>query len=90
MKCGKWRKDRDRLIVIIDTNGHTLAGKLRKRLETEGVGLIEFSHKSWGAVPFNLYINGIMPIDAEYRSQDVDVTNFCMLPIITSPMDHRA
>ena len=44
-QCGKWRKEGDRLIVITDTNKHTMDGKLRKMLEAKGVGLVEFSHK---------------------------------------------
>ena len=59
-------------------------------LESEGVGLVELSHKYWGAVPPNTYINGTIPIDARYRSQDIEVTHFCMLPFINSPSDHIA
>ena len=59
-------------------------------LEAEGVRLVEFSHKYWGAVPPNTYITGTIPIDAGYRSPDIEVTNFCMLPFINSPADHRA
>ena len=59
-------------------------------LEDEGVGLVDFSYKYWGAVPPDTYINGTVPIDAGYRSQDIEVTNFCVLPFINSPGDHRA
>ena len=54
------------------------------------MGLIEFSHKYVGVVPPNTYINGTIPIDAGYRSPDIEVMNFCMLPFINSPGDHRA
>ena len=52
-QCGKWRKEGDRLIVIMDANEHTMDGKLRKMLEAEGVGLVEFSHKYWRKTPPN-------------------------------------
>ena len=73
----------------MDANEHMMDGKLRKMLEAEGVGLVEFSHKYWGKTPPNIYINGTIPIDAGYRSTDIEVTNFCMLPFINSPGDHR-
>ena len=50
-QCGKWRKKGGRPIVIMDASEHTMDSKLRKLLEAEGVGLVEFSHKSWGDVP---------------------------------------
>ena len=65
-QCGTWRKEGDRFIVIMDANKHTMDGKLRKMLDTEGVGLVEFSHKYWGPIPPNTYINGTIPTDAGY------------------------
>ena len=59
-------------------------------LEAKGVGLVEFSHKSWGRVPPHTYLDGKIPIDASYSSPDVKITNFCMLPFISSPGNHRA
>ena len=32
-QCGKWRKEGDRLIVIIDANEHNMDGKLRKKCQ---------------------------------------------------------
>ena len=57
-QCGKWRKEGDRLIITMDANEHTMDGELRGMLETEGVGLVEFSHKSSGSVPPHTYIDG--------------------------------
>ena len=48
----------------MDANEHTMGGKVRKMLEAKGVGLMEFSHRSWGDVPPNTYINGNDPIYA--------------------------
>ena len=64
-------------------------GKLRN-VRSKGMGLVEFSHKYWRVVPPNTYINETIPIDAGYRSPDIEVTNFCMLPFITSPGYHRS
>ena len=52
----------------MDTNEHTMDGKLWKTLEAEGVGLVEFSHKRWGVVTSNTSLNGSNPIYAGYRS----------------------
>ena len=59
-------------------------------LESEGFGLIEVSYKSWDTVPPNTYLNRNIPIDAGYCTPDMDITNFCMLPFINCPRDHRA
>ena len=53
-QCGKWRKEGDRLIVIMDANEHTMDGKRRKMLEAEGIGLVEFSHKYRVVVAYNI------------------------------------
>ena len=74
----------------MDANGHTMDSPLRKMLGDEGVGLIEFSHKYWGAKPPNIYINVKIPIDAGYRLPDLEVYRFCMLSFINSPGDHRS
>ena len=46
----------------MDTNEYTMDGKLRKMLEAEGVGPVDFSHEYLVAVPPNTYINGTIPI----------------------------
>ena len=89
-QCGKWRKDKERLIIVLDANEPTMDGPLRKMLEAEGVGLEEFSHKYWGRKPPNTYINGEIPIDAGYKTPDIEVTAFCMLRFMKSPGDHRS
>ena len=42
---GSGGKKRERLLIIMDANEHTIDGPLRKMLEDGGVGLIDFSHK---------------------------------------------
>ena len=58
----------------MDANEHTIDGTFRKMLKAERVGLVDFSHKSWGGRGSpNTYTNGPIPIDAEYRSPDMEV-----------------
>ena len=59
-------------------------------LEAEGVELEEFSHKYWGNKPPNTYIDGTTPIDAGYKTPDIEATAFCMLGFMESPGDHRS
>ena len=78
------------MIAIMDTNEHTVGGKLSKMLEAEEVGLVELFHKSWGVVLLNTYIIGKYPIDFGYTSSDVEMRNFYMLSFINSSGNHRA
>ena len=44
-QCGKWRKDKERLIIVLDANEPTMDGPLRKMLDAERLRLEEFSRK---------------------------------------------
>ena len=89
-QCGRWRKDRERLIIIMDANESTMDGPLRRMLGEEGVDLEEFSHKYYGRVPPNTFIDGKIPIDAGYKTPDVEIKAFCMLSFLDSTGDHRS
>ena len=65
-------------------------GPLRRMLENEGVDLEEFSRKYWDKKPPNTYIDGTNPIDAGYKTPDIEVTALCMLGFMESPGDHRS
>ena len=73
----------------MDANEHAMDGHMRKMLEAEGVELEEFSHKCYGNKAPNTVINGRHPIDAGYKTPDVEITAFCMLSFMESPGDHR-
>jgi len=88
-QCGIWRKAKERLLIVMDANEHAMDGPMSKMLEAEGVELEEFSHKYYGNKPPNTFINGRFPIDAGYKTPDVEVTVFCMLSFMKSPGDHR-
>ena len=49
-QCGLWRKNDERLIIIMDAIESTIDGPLRKTLE-KGVELEEFSHKYYDNTP---------------------------------------
>ena len=74
----------------MDANESTIDGPMRKMLDKEGVELEEFSHKYYGSTPPNTYIDGKIPIDAGYKTPDVEITSFCMLSFWDSTGDHRS
>ena len=53
-QCGSWRKNNERLIIIMDANESTMDEPLMKMLEEEGVKLDEFSHNYYGNNPLTL------------------------------------
>ena len=61
VQCETWRKEGERLGVIMDASTHIVDEKPQEMVEGEGGGLVAFSYKSWGAVPPNIYINGKIP-----------------------------
>ena len=68
-QCGSWRRNNEKLIIILNANESTMEGPLRRMLEKKGVDLEEFSHKYYGHIPPNTFIDGKMPIDAGYKPQ---------------------
>ena len=89
-QCGSWRKNNEKLIIIMDANESTMDGPLRKMLEEEGVELEEFSHRYYGNQPPHTFIDGKIPIDAGYKTPDLEITAFCMLSFLDSTGDHRS
>ena len=59
-------------------------------LAAEGIELEEFHHNFWGQHPPNSYVNGKDPIDAGYKTKDLEVTQLIMLPFISNVGDHMA
>ena len=89
-QCGAWRKNNEKLIIIMEANKSTMDGPLRKMLEKEGVDLEEFSHRYYGNKPPHTFIDGKIPIDAGYKTPDLEITAFCMLSFLDSTGDHRS
>ena len=40
-QCDNWRKDKERLIIVMDSNKPTMDGPLRRLVEAEGVELVD-------------------------------------------------
>ena len=78
-QCGARRKENERLIIIMDESESAIDGPLRKMLEEEGVDLQEFSHKYYDSTPPRTFLDDEIPIDAGYKTPDVEITAFCML-----------
>ena len=89
-QCKDWKSNGERLFIIMDTNDHIMTSSLTSKLAEEGIELEEFSHNFWGEKPPNSYVNGSNPIDAGYKSSNLEVTQLTMLPFISSVGDHMS
>ena len=85
-----WRTAGERIILLMDVNGHPLHNNLYKQLMEGTEPLEEFTHKCWGAVPPHTYARGSSPIDGGYKSPEIEIINLSMLTFAESPGDHRS
>ena len=86
----EWRGAGERIVLVIDVNGHPLYNNLYQQLQGKGTELEEFSHKCWGPIAPYTHHAGSSPIDGAYRSPEVEIVNLCMLNFAESPGDHRS
>ena len=86
----EWRDAGERIVLVIDVNGHPLYNNLYRQLNEQGTELEEFSHKCWGPTPPYTHHAGRSPIDGAYKSPEVEIVNLCMLTFAESPGDHRS
>ena len=77
-------------MIIMDANESTMDKPSRRMLKEEGVDLEDFSHRYYGNVPPNTFIDGRIPIDAGYKTPDLEITAFCMVSFLDSTGDHRS
>jgi hypothetical protein len=84
----EWRGAGEKIVLLIDVNGHPLYNTFYRQLQERGTELEEFSHKCWGPVAPYTHHAGKSPIDGAYRSPDVEIVNLCMLTFSESPGDH--
>ena len=80
----------ERIVLVIDVNGHPLYNTLYRQLQECGTELEEFSHKCWGLIAPYTHHASKSPIDGAYRSLEVEIVNLCMLTFAESPGDHRS
>ena len=86
-----WKKQGDRMVVMMDANDHILTGSLGKALVSQkwDTGLEEVSHRAWGNVAPNTYIRGREPVDGVWASSALKIVGFKILPFQSSVGDHR-
>ncbi len=85
----KWQKDREQIILCLDTNENIYRGSLGTRLtDRDGLGMKEvvgeFTARQIGAT----YFCGSEPIDGIWATEDITVTNACVMPIGFGVGDH--
>ena len=50
----------------------------------------EFSRKYYVSTSPHTFVDGKIPIDAGYKSPDVEITSFCVLSFLDGTGDHRS
>ena len=89
-QCGLWRKNDERLVIIMDANESTIDGPLKKMLEKGEVELEQFSHKYYGSTHPHTFIDSKILVDTGYKTPDVEIASFCMLSFLDSIGDHMS
>ncbi len=86
----EWRGAGERIVLVIDVNGHPLHNNLYQQLQERRTEMDEFSHKCWGPKAPYTHPSGKSPIDGAYKSLEVEIVHLCMLTFAESPGDHRS
>ena len=83
-----WKKEGDRILLMMDANEHVLDGPFTRQLREE-LDLEEISHKAWRGSPPNTHISGSKPIDGVWASRSLEIGGFKILSFSESVGDHR-
>jgi hypothetical protein len=86
----EWRHAGERIVLVIDVNGHPLHSNLYRQLWECRTEMEEFSHKCWGPKAPHTHPAGKSPIDGAYKSLEVEIVILCMLTFAESPGNHRS
>ncbi len=86
----EWRDQGERVVLVIDVNGHPLHIKLYRQLKERQTNMEEFSHKYWGPKAPYTHPAGKSPIDGAYKSLEIEIVNLCMFTFVESPGNHRS
>jgi hypothetical protein len=86
----EWRCAGERIVLVIDVNGHPLHNDLYRQLQEQRTEMEKFSHKCWGPEAPYTHPAGKSPIDGAYKSSEVEIVNLCMLTFAESLGDHRS
>ena len=86
----EWREQGERIVLVIDINGHPLHNELYPQLQERQTDMEEFSHKCWGPKAPYTHPAGKSPINGAYKSSKIEIVNLCMFTFTESPGDHRS
>ncbi len=86
----EWRCAGEKIVLVINVNGHPLHNDLYRQLRECRTVMEEFSHKCWGPKAPYTHPAGKSPIDGAYKSPEVEIVNLCMLTFAESPANHRS
>jgi hypothetical protein len=87
----KWRAAGERIVLFMDHNEHAYDGMLGRALsDREGLNLREVILDTTGARTGATYFRGSHPIDGLWASEDLDISNACVMPFGYGVGDHRA
>ena len=88
-QCKKWAANGDGLLMIGDVNDDAIKGELTLLLQEEGIDLEEFTQDFWSGDAPASHINGNDFIVLGMKSKNIEVTQWLLLPWISSVGDHR-
>jgi hypothetical protein len=86
----EWRKQGERVLVLMDVNGHPLKNNFYSALQERQTNMEEFSHKRWGLSEPYTHHSGKSFIDGGYKMPELKIVNLAMLNFAESPEDHRS
>ena len=91
MQILEWRKKGERVLLLMDVNGHPLQNNFYLALQEKQTDMEEFSHKCWGQTElYTQHPSGKSPIDGGYKSLELEIVNLARLNFAESPGDHRS
>ena len=79
-----WRRNGDRIILMMDANENVLTGRMCRELPKEGIELREATKDVLGELCPHTHPAGSMPIDGVWTTPDITVTNVKWLPLLNS------
>jgi hypothetical protein len=87
----KWRDAGERIVLFMDHNKHVYDGVLGKALSNRnGLNLQEVILKQTGAPTGATFFRGLQPIDGLWASDNLDISNACVMPFGYRVGNHRA
>ena len=76
-------------MIFFDANENMTKSAIDKSLRMDGIQLEEFSSSYWVISEPHTYIDVSQSIDAAFKSREIKIINFAMLPFSMSQGDHH-